>query len=144
MTSNDPTTSGRDPEPGRALDYELLSQLEQKNDSNQRDLAMRMGVSVGKINYCLRAVIDRGWVKVNNFRRSDNKLAYVYILTPSGVHAKMRMARRFLAIKEAEFEQLQREIDALRDEVSRQGPSSATAGPIHQVAPDATSHDGRA
>jgi hypothetical protein len=65
-------------------------------------------------------VIDRGWVKVNNFRRADNKLAYAYLLTPSGVHAKMKMARRFLAIKEAEFEQLQREILELQEEVSRQ------------------------
>ena len=92
-------------------------------------LAKRLGVSVGKMNYCLRAVIDRGWVKVNNFRRSDNKLGYVYILTPTGVHAKMRMARRFLALKEAEFEQLQREIDALRVEVSRQGVNSVSGAP---------------
>lgn len=100
------------------LDYALLNQLTQKGDSNQRDLAKRLGVSVGKINYCMRAVIDRGWVKVNNFRRSDNKLGYVYLLTPSGVHAKMRMARTFLARKEEEFEILQREIAALRSEVS--------------------------
>lgn len=108
-----------DPDQDHALDYELLRQLEVKNDSNQRDLAKRLGVSVGKINYCIRAVIDRGWVKANNFRRSDNKLAYIYILTPSGVNAKMRLARKFLAYKEEEFERLQREIDALRTEVSR-------------------------
>ncbi|WP_343636151.1 MarR family EPS-associated transcriptional regulator [Roseateles sp.] len=119
-----------DPSPSdNELDYALLSQLESKTDSNQRDLAKRLGVSVGKMNYCLRAVIDRGWVKVNNFRRSDNKLGYVYILTPTGVHAKMRMARRFLALKEAEFEQLQREIDALRVEVSRQGVNSVSGAP---------------
>ncbi|RZI61661.1 MAG: MarR family EPS-associated transcriptional regulator [Rubrivivax sp.] len=110
-----------DPTPSEnELDYALLRQLEDKTHSNQRDLAKRLGVSVGKVNYCMRAVIDRGWVKVNNFRRVDNKLAYVYLLTPSGVHAKMRLARRFLAIKEAEFEQLQHEIEALREEVSRQ------------------------
>ncbi len=103
--------------PDKALDYELLRQIEKQSGGTQRDLAKRLGVSVGKINYCLRAVIDRGWVKANNFRRSDNKLAYVYILTPSGVHAKMRLARAFLASKEQEFEQLQQEIDALRDEV---------------------------
>lgn len=102
------------------LDYALLRQLETKTDINQRDLAKRLGVSVGKINYCMRAVIDRGWVKVNNFRRADNKLAYVYLLTPIGVHAKMRLARRFLAVKEAKFGQLQDEIKSLREEVSRQ------------------------
>lgn len=115
----DPTPSDNE------LDYALLRQLESKIPGNQRDLAKRLGVSVGKINFCMRAVIDRGWVKVNNFRRSDNKLAYVYILTPSGVHAKMRMARRFLAIKEAEFELLQHEIDALRHEVSAQDSAEA-------------------
>lgn len=108
-----------DPTPSEnELDYALLRQLETKTDSNQRDLAKRLGVSVGKVNFCMRAVIDRGWVKVNNFRRADNKLAYAYLLTPSGAAAKMRMARKFLAIKEQEFEQLQREIDALRHEVS--------------------------
>lgn len=108
----DPTPSDNE------LDYALLRQLETKTDSNQRDLAKRLGVSVGKINFCMRAVIDRGWVKVNNFRRADNKLAYAYLLTPSGVAAKMRLARKFLVIKEHEFEQLQREIDELRHEVA--------------------------
>ena len=130
-----------DPSPSdNELDYALLSQLESKTDSNQRDLAKRLGVSVGKMNYCLRAVIDRGWVKVNNFRRSDNKLGYVYILTPTGVHAKMRMARRLLALKEAEFEQLQREIDALRVEVSRQGVNSVSGAP---TSGEAGGRDGR-
>ena len=101
------------------FDYQLLSEIEQESVSNQRDLAQRMGISVGKINYCLRAVIDRGWVKANNFRRSDNKLAYVYILTPSGVQAKMRLARASLARKELEFEQLQQEIHALRRQIKQ-------------------------
>lgn len=104
--------------PENDLDYALLRQLETGIGGNQRDLAQRLGVSVGKVNYCLRAIVDRGWVKVNNFRRADNKLAYAYLLTPSGVAAKMRLARTFLAIKEREFEQLQCEIDALRREVS--------------------------
>jgi len=102
-----------------AIDYELLQQLDQQPDANQRALAQRMGVSVGKINYCLRAVIDRGWVKVNNFRRADNKWAYHYLLTPSGARAKLRLAREFLAHKEREFEQLQLEIAKLRSEVEQ-------------------------
>nr|WP_297383148.1 MarR family EPS-associated transcriptional regulator [uncultured Roseateles sp.] len=112
--------------PDDELGFALLRQLEARTDSNQRDLAKRLGVSVGKINYCLRAVIDRGWVKVNNFRRADNKLAYAYLLTPSGVHAKMRMTRAFLAIKEREFEALQQEIDTLRHEVSASDGDSRT------------------
>lgn len=109
----------------RDVDYELLKQIEQVSISNQRDLAQRMGISVGKINYCLRAVIDRGWVKANNFRRSDNKLAYAYFLTPSGAQAKMRLARAFLARKEREFEQLQLEIDALRRQIKQESDTSA-------------------
>lgn len=87
-------------------------------------------MSVGKINYCLRAVISRGWVKVNNLRRSDNKLAYAYLLTPSGVLAKIRLTRTFLVQKEEEFERLQAEIEVLRREIEQQsdgdGPPSAT------------------
>ncbi len=106
------------PDPGNDLDYELLRQIEARNGGNQRELAHGMGVSVGKINYLIRAVVDRGWVKVKNFRRADNKLAYAYLLTPSGVSAKLQLARLFLARKEQEFEALRNEIDALRNEVS--------------------------
>jgi len=114
------------PSPGDGnLDYELLRQIAEQQDApesstNQRALAQRLGVSVGKINYCLRAVIDKGWVKVDNFRRADNKWAYTYLLTPSGIHAKMRLTRDFLGRKEREFEQLQAEISALRAEVDSQ------------------------
>jgi MarR family transcriptional regulator, temperature-dependent positive regulator of motility len=75
-------------------------------------------VSVGKLNYCLRALVERGWVKANNFRRSDNKWAYAYLLTPRGLSAKLRLTSQFLHNKECEFEALQSEIAALRREVS--------------------------
>lgn len=112
-----------DPSPHNDLHLELLRQLESKDSGNQRDLAQRLGVSVGKINYCLRAAIDRGWVKVNNLRRSDNKLAYAYLLTPSGALAKMKLARAFLERKEREFELLQAEISALREELHGEPPA---------------------
>jgi MarR family transcriptional regulator, temperature-dependent positive regulator of motility len=99
------------------LDYALLKHIDEQGVANQRDLAARMGISLGKVNYCLRAVIDRGWVKANNFRRSDNKLAYAYLLTPSGVSAKVRLTRDFLERKEREFETLQQEISVLRQEL---------------------------
>ena len=104
--------------PGNDLDYELLNQITRQPSASQRGLAARLGVSVGKVNYCLRALVDRGWVKASNFRRNDNKWAYVYLLTPSGVNAKLQLARAFLARKEAEFERLQSEIHALRNELS--------------------------
>lgn len=106
-----------DPKQSNDLDYALLSQIAEQNTTNQRALAERLGVSVGKVNYCLRAIVDRGWVTVNNFRRSDNKWAYAYLLTPSGVSAKVRLASAFLERKEREFEQLQNEISALRWEI---------------------------
>ncbi len=113
------------------LDYELLRQIAEQQDAsdtatNQRELAQRLGVSVGKINYCLRAVIDKGWVKVDNFRRADNKWAYAYLLTPSGMRARMRLTRDFLGRKEREFEQLQVEVAMLRAEVSKQTQEDPT------------------
>lgn len=119
------------PQRDNNLDYELLRQIGEQQDAsetatNQRELALRLGVSVGKINYCLRAVIDKGWVKVDNFRRADNKWAYAYLLTPSGMRAKMRLTRDFLGRKEREFEQLQAEVARLRAEVSRQSQEDST------------------
>lgn len=101
---------------GNNFDFELLRQLTDPSVSSQRGLATKLGVSVGKVNYCLRALIDKGWLKANNFRRSDNKLAYVYLLTPSGVSAKALLAKEFLAQKEREFELLRHEIATLRVE----------------------------
>ncbi|WP_077036793.1 MarR family EPS-associated transcriptional regulator [Pelomonas sp. KK5] len=106
------------------LDYELLQKIAEQRPASQRALANQLGVSVGKINYCLRAVIDRGWVKVNNFRRADNKLAYSYLLTPSGAAAKLRLARAFLERKEREFELLQGEIANLRQELANDKSNS--------------------
>ena len=98
------------------MDYELLRQLKHEPAASQRNLAAQLGVSVGKVNYCLRALVDKGWVKANNFRRSDNKLAYAYLLTPAGIDAKARLTRSFLKRKLAEFERLQSEIEQLRNE----------------------------
>ncbi len=100
------------------LDLELLRQLNTQPAASQRKLAQGLGVSVGKLNFCLRALVDRGWVKANNFRRSDNKWAYAYLLTPAGISAKLRLTSEFLHRKEREFEDLQLEIAALRIELS--------------------------
>ncbi len=105
------------PTPDNDFDYELLREISQHESTSQRALAERMGMSVGKINYCLKAIVEKGWVKVNNFRRADNKWAYTYLLTPGGARAKVLLARSFLERKEREFEQLQSEIAALRSEV---------------------------
>lgn len=100
------------------LDLELLRELALQPTASQRSLAQQLGVSVGKLNYCLHALMERGWVKANNFRRSDNKLAYAYYLTPRGLSAKMKLTSSFLRRKETEFELLQSQISALRVELA--------------------------
>ena len=119
--------------PGDNLDYELLRHITRQPSAGQRGLAAQMGVSVGKVNYCLRALVDKGWIKASNFRRSDHKWAYAYLLTPSGARAKLQLTRDFLARKEREFEQLQVDISALRLELQRK-PSPATLPPSPSLA----------
>jgi EPS-associated MarR family transcriptional regulator len=96
----------------------VLRLLEQRPELSQRELSEALGLSLGKAHYVLHSLLDKGLVKAGNFRRSDNKLAYAYVLTPSGLREKMRMTRDFLARKEAEFEQLRQTIASLRDELA--------------------------
>lgn len=103
--------------------YRLLKYLESNPDASQRALARELGVSLGKVNYCVKALVDRGWVTVGRFRRSNNKLAYVYKLTPRGLEAKADATVRFLNRKLAEYETLQGEIATLRDEARKLGIS---------------------
>ena len=108
------------------LRLRLLRLLTESPELSQRDLAQRLGLSLGKTNYCLRALIDKGWVKVNNFRNSNNKLAYAYVLTPNGLGAKASATTAFLRRKQEEFALLGREIEELREEISgQQGDSPA-------------------
>ncbi|HEX5055927.1 MAG TPA: MarR family EPS-associated transcriptional regulator [Gammaproteobacteria bacterium] len=97
--------------------YRLLRLLEQAPQLSQREIAEQLGISLGKVNYCVRALIDRGWVKMGNFYRSRNKQAYLYKLTPRGLMQKAAMAVRFLKRKEAEHQALLGEIELLRREV---------------------------
>jgi EPS-associated MarR family transcriptional regulator len=97
--------------------YRLLKLLEENPELSQRRIAEEIGVSVGKINHCLRALLDRGLVKIRNFRDSQNKLAYAYYLTPKGAREKVRTTAGFLKRKLAEYEGLEREIEELKREV---------------------------
>ena len=99
--------------------FRILRELERDPQVSQRRLAEELGVSVGKVNYCLKALIDRGLVKANNFRNSKNKRAYLYVLTAKGITEKSRNTLRFLQRKTAEYEALRREIDRLRREAKR-------------------------
>ncbi len=98
--------------------YRLLKVLEERPDASQRELAQTLGISLGRINYCVKALLDQGWIKVTNFKNSKNKLAYAYLLTPSGIDAKTRITARFLKRKIAEYEALKQEIDRLQAEVA--------------------------
>ena len=94
--------------------FRLLQALEQNPEATQRELAIALGLSLGAINYSLKALAERGLVKLGNFTRSDRKLAYVYMLTPSGLSEKAGLARRFMARKLKEYEALREELEGLR------------------------------
>lgn len=97
----------------------ILRILEEDPDISQRNLARALGISLGKANYCLQALIEKGLVKANNFKNSNNKKAYMYLLTRKGIAEKARATARFLNRKMAEHESLQREIEQLRREIRK-------------------------
>jgi EPS-associated MarR family transcriptional regulator len=101
--------------------YGLLKTLEDNPGLSQRDLAKRLGVSLGKVNFCLNALIEKGCVKISNFRNSDNKLSYAYLLTARGMEQKARMTVEFLQFKMQDYERLRREIEELQREAEQQG-----------------------
>ncbi|WP_347255922.1 MarR family EPS-associated transcriptional regulator [Brachymonas denitrificans] len=103
--------------------YRVLQLLQTDPDLTQRELASQVGVSVGRLNYCLNALIDKGWVKMQNFARSKNKFGYVYVLTPSGVAQKAALTSQFLKRKIEEYEILKAEIEVLRFECKDQSRS---------------------
>lgn len=98
--------------------FRVLRMLQDNPDMTQREIAEKLGVSTSGLNYCLKALIDKGWVKVHNFSQSKNKFGYIYVLTPQGVAEKALLAGRFLKRKMTEYDQLQAEIVALKVEIA--------------------------
>lgn len=96
---------------------QVLRLVEQNPDISQREMARELGVSLGKANYCLRALLEKGWVKARNFKNNDSKLRYAYLLTPSGIENKARLTAIYLQAKLAEYERLRVEIEQLQKEV---------------------------
>ena len=94
-----------------------LRLLEENPEISQRELAEALSVSVGAANYCLKALVEKGWVKLENFQKNPNKLGYLYLLTPMGIAAKAQLTARFLRRKVAEYDALRAEIDQLQAEV---------------------------
>ncbi|AYV57205.1 MarR family EPS-associated transcriptional regulator [Leptospira kmetyi] len=103
-----------------ALRHKLLRILEENPEVNQREISEILGISLGKVNYCLKALMDKGWIKAKNFKNSKNKLAYAYFLTPMGIEEKARITVRYLKVKMQEYEQIKKEIEELKKEVGEE------------------------
>ena len=114
--------------PREAAHYRVLRLLEEQPEISQRELARALGVSLGKTHYLMKALLEKGLVKASNFRRSDNKLAYAYLLTPSGIAAKLDLTRRFLRLKEDEYRAAHDEIERLRQELDTAAQPEASVG----------------
>ena len=104
-----------------ALRYQILKRLQEDPNISQRDLAKDLEISVGKANYCIQGLIEKGWVKAKNFRNSDNKLAYAYLLTPKGIEEKARVTVSFLKYRMKQYEEMEKEIQQLRQEARMMG-----------------------
>ena len=102
------------------LEYRALKILEQQPDLTQRQLAEELGVSLGKTHYLVKSLIDVGWVKLDNFQKSNSKWGYAYLLTPMGIAEKATITARFLVRKQREYNELQQEIAQLQEEVKLQ------------------------
>ena len=99
--------------------YRILKLLEADPHASQRRIADELGISLGRVNFCLQALIQKGLVKANNFRNSSNKRAYLYLLTPRGIEAKAVVTVQFLKIKLEEYESLKREVEELQREAAK-------------------------
>lgn len=100
--------------------FRVMRILQDNPDLTQRELAQKLGISVGGLNYCLNALIEKGFVKVSNFQQSKNKFKYVYLLTPQGIAEKVAMTSRFLKRKMDEYDALKGEIEALKAEMGEE------------------------
>lgn len=100
-----------------------LKVLQENPGVTQRTLAKEVGINVSTINFCLKALVEKGWIKMGNFSKNPDKLSYAYLLTPTGVAEKAALTRRFLQRKMAEYEKLRGEIEALQLETAQQAPS---------------------
>ena len=98
-------------------EYIILKILKDNPKMTQRQLSKELGLSLGKTNYVIHALIDKGWMKLSNFKRSDNKLGYLYLITPKGIEEKSILAQNFLSRKLKEYNRLKEEIEILKNEL---------------------------
>tara|TARA_B110000003_G_C16481491_1_gene469777 strand:- start:491 stop:829 length:339 start_codon:yes stop_codon:yes gene_type:complete len=101
------------------IQFALLRKLESNPEYTQRELSREMGVSLGKINYCMKKLSDKGWIKLTNFANNPNKIGYMYFLTSKGIEEKARLTFTFLKIKSKEYEMLKDEINKLKQDTEK-------------------------
>jgi len=97
------------------VELEILRKIEENPNLTQRQIAEHLGLSLGKINYLIQALLGKGLLKINNFRRSDNKLGYLYLLTPEGVDTKKKLTMLFLQRKSEEFDKLKKDMEHIKN-----------------------------
>ena len=102
--------------PNQQSKYQLLKSLEQDANLTQSQLSEELGISLGKVNYCLKNLIQKGFIKINNFKNSNHKLQYSYLLTPTGIEEKTKLTIEFLKVKTAEYEALKEEVERIKNE----------------------------
>ncbi|QGG79083.1 MarR family EPS-associated transcriptional regulator [Litorivicinus lipolyticus] len=103
--------------------YQVLELIRDKSDLTQREMAQKLGLTLGKTHYSLKALVEAGWIRAERFARSENKSGYIYVLTPTGVAERLSLAARLLARKREEFDKLSLEIRALEGRLDRDGRS---------------------
>ena len=101
--------------PNQQSKYQLLKSIEQNANLTQRQLSKELGISLGKVNYCLKSLIQKGFVKINNFKNSNHKLQYSYLLTPTGIEEKTKLTIEFLKVKTKEYEVLKEEVERIKN-----------------------------
>ena len=90
--------------------FNVMREIQKDSESSQRDLAQQLGFSLGKLNYCLKALQQKGYIKIKNFQKNTNKLNYIYVLTPKGITVRTKLTINFMARKMKEYEELKEEL----------------------------------
>jgi EPS-associated MarR family transcriptional regulator len=109
--------------------FKALKELARDGHISQRDLAAKVGLSLGRVNYLIHSLIEKGYIKAQRFRNSNNKLAYMYILTPRGIRQKVEVTQQFITRKTREYERLLREVEELKEDVAAVAADAETGEP---------------
>jgi len=113
--------SSRTQQKAEDIRFRVLRLLQEEPTSSQRDIAQSLGISLGGVNYCMNALVEKGLIKMRNFQEANDKRKYVYLLTPKGIAEKTALTGRFLQRKMREYEALKVEIEAIQEEIVQSG-----------------------